>query len=158
MDGRRENWLESASAWATHRWGLPIGVPQVDILTPAGRHIGRCDVLWSREGVVGEADGVAKYLEDGASEQQVGRRLLAEEERQRGFTDLGLAVVRWTPREAIDGGEIHTRFQRSAGPPRSVDAILRCSCCRRRLDECGVEAEIATWRRMVAQEFTRKVW
>jgi hypothetical protein len=157
-DGRRENWLESASAWASHRWGLPIGTPQVDILSPGGRHIGRCDVLWSPEGVVGEADGVAKYLEDGTSEQAVGRRLIAEEVRQRGFTDLGLAVVRWTPHEAMDGGEIHTRFQRAAASSRSVNATLRCSCCGRGLGECAVEAELGGWRRMIADEFARKIW
>lgn len=159
-DGRRENWLESASAWAAHRWGLPVGIPQVNIVSPEGHLSGRCDVLWPTEGIVGEADGVDKYLLDGATEAAVLRRLEDEEVRECGFTDLGLEVVRWSPHEAIDGTEIHGRFQgalRPAGSP-SVIADFVCSCCERPLAECSVDEYLRQWRRQLTEEFAPKVW
>ncbi|KGN31205.1 hypothetical protein N802_04930 [Knoellia sinensis KCTC 19936] len=159
-DGRRENWLESASAWAAHEWGLPIAVPQVNILTSTRRFAGRCDALWPDEGIVGEADGVEKYLMGGSSEAAVLQRLEAEAVRQRGFTELGLEVVRWVPREAIDGAELHARFQaakRGAGSP-TLTAEFACSCCSRALAECSVEAHLRQWRRQLVEEFAPKVW
>lgn len=159
-DGRRENWLESASAWSAHRWGLPIGVPQVNILDLDGRLLGRCDALWPEEGVVGEADGVEKYLIDGATSEAVQQRLEKESVREQGFVGVGLEVVRWTPREAIDGAEIHSRFRAAA----RIDGLMRvradfvCSCCDRPLPECAVEEGLRKWRRQLAEEFAPKVW
>lgn len=159
-DGRRENWLESASAWAAHRWGLPVGIPQVNIVTSDGYLAGRCDVLWPTEGVVGEADGVAKYLLDGTTEEAVVHRLEKEKVRESGFTKLGLEVVRWTPHEAIGGSEIHGRFQRAVHScdSRSVTADFVCSCCQRPLAECSVDEYLREWRRELTEEFAPKVW
>jgi hypothetical protein len=159
-DGRRENWLESASAWAVHRWGLPVGIPQVNILDGDGRLMGRADVLWPDEGLVGEADGVDKYLLDGATSEAVLHRLEAESVRERGLRGLGLGVARWGPRDAIDGGVIHTRFRAAAqaGGLARVGAELVCSCCDRPLTECAVEEDLRQWRRQLAEEFARKVW
>lgn len=70
-DGRRENWLESASAWAIKAWDLPDPVPQVEILSPEGEFVARVDNLWPDHGVVGEADGVSKYLLDGTTDEAV---------------------------------------------------------------------------------------
>jgi hypothetical protein len=159
-DGRRENWLESASAWAVHRWGLPVGIPQVNILDGDGRFMGRADVLWPDEGLVGEADGVDKYLLDGSSSEAVLHRLEAESVREQGFRRLGLEVARWGPRDAISGDEIYSRFRAAA----RVDGLagirgqLACSCCDRPLAECAVEEDLRQWRRLLSEEFARKVW
>lgn len=159
-DGRRENWLESASAWAISRWGLPVGVPQVNVFTPDGEFVGRPDLLWATEGLVGEADGVEKYLLKGTDEDSVRAALAAEKAREWRMTDLGLRFVRWTMHEAISGEAIDTRFRRLADPGRGarVSAVFRCSCCDRPLAECEVEAELEAWRRLLAREFDRKVW
>jgi hypothetical protein len=160
VDGRRENWLESASAWSMARWGLPTGIPQVNVHTRDGEFLGRADAVWPELGIVGEADGVEKYLLDGTDEDSVRRALQREQSREKGMSQLGLAFVRWTPRDAVDGSEIHTRFQRQARRVRAVDvtAVLRCSCCNHPPDECRVEAELAAWRRKLTREFDRKVW
>lgn len=160
LDGRRENWLESASAWSMAGWGLPTGTPQVNVFTPEGEFVGRPDVLWAELGIVGEADGVSKYLLDGTDEDSVRQALRREQVREQGMTGLGLAFVRWTPREAIDGSEIHARFQRLASRERAakVTAVFRCSCCNHPLPECLVEAELAVWRGTLVREFARKIW
>ncbi|EAP97988.1 hypothetical protein JNB_13528 [Janibacter sp. HTCC2649] len=159
-DGRRENWLESASAWSMHRWGLPIGIPQVNIVDLDGRLVGRCDALWPQEGVVGEADGVEKYLLDGATSEAVLGRLDDERDREQGFVALGLGVVRWTPREAIDGAELHARFRAAARVDGSVGvgAEFSCSCCERPLSDCAVEESLRLWRQLLTEEFAPKVW
>lgn len=160
VDGRRENWLESASAWAIFRWGLPTGVPQVNVFTPDGEFVGRPDVLWPDHGLVGEADGVEKYLLDGATEEAVRERMRRESHRESQLTGLGLGVVRWTPVEAIHGDVIHTRFVAATDPGRAtrLRAVFRCSCCNHPLDECLVEAELIRWRRRLARRFARTLW
>lgn len=59
-DGRRETPFESWSAWAFDEQGVPQPAWQVTVLDAGGVFLGRVDALW-REGVVGEADGRAKY-------------------------------------------------------------------------------------------------
>jgi hypothetical protein len=159
-DGRRENWLESASAWSMAGWGIPTGIPQVNVFTPDGEFVGRPDVLWPDLGLVGEADGIQKYLLRGTDETQVRRALEREHVRERGLTALGLRCVRWGPRDAIDGSVIHTRFQWQAlGPAdKKVTAVFRCSCCNHPLPECLVDATLAAWRRKLSKEFERKIW
>lgn len=159
-DGRRETWLESASAWSMAGWGLPRAAPQVNVYTPEGEFVGRPDALWPELGVAGEADGVEKYLLEGTDEHSVGRALQREQVRQEALTGLGLVVIRWTSRDAVDGSEIHSRFQRAARShaAKKVTAVFRCSCCHHPLAECGVDARLAAWRRELTQEFERKVW
>lgn len=159
-DGRRESWLESASAWSMAGWGLPPGIPQVNVYTPDGEFVGRPDCLWPELGLVGEADGVEKYLLEGTDEESVREALSAEEVRQDAMAALGLRFVRWTPRDAIDGSAIHSRFRSQAGLDhgRKVTATFRCSCCNHSLAECLVEAQLAAWRRKLAKEFERKMW
>jgi len=160
VDGRRENWLESASAWSMSQWDLPLGVPQVNVFTPDGAFVGRPDVLWPDHGLVGEADGVAKYLVDGATDDAVRTQLRRETAREAGMADLGLGVIRWTPSESILGDAIHTRFTLLADPSRRsrVRAVFRCSCCNHPLDACLVEAELRAWRRRVVRLLERRVW
>lgn len=159
-DPRHENWLESVSAWSITSWALPRSVPQPNVFTPDGEFVARPDRLWPEHGLVGEADGLQKYLLGGATDEEVQQALGRESRRERQMRDLGLDVVRWTPKEAIDGSVIHERFQSLADPTRSgrVRAVFRCSCCDHPLEECTVEAELEAWRRQLSHEFARTIW
>ena len=160
VDGRRENWLESASAWAMAGWSLPVATPQVNVYTPDGEFVGRPDALWPHLGLVGEADGIDKYLLGGADEASVHEALRRERVRQTAMEDVGLRFVRWGPRDAIDGSVIHSRFQSQAAGTRDrrILAVFRCSCCDHPLTDCQVEMQLAAWRRRLTKEFERKIW
>lgn len=158
-DGRRENWLESASAWSISRWGLPDPTPQVDVFSGDGEFLARVDNLWPELGVVGEADGLGKYLLDGTGEDAVTARLEAESVRQKGLEREGLTLARWTTAEAISGDEIRTSVAPFLwGPVPRVTAVFRCSCCHGPLEDCTVDAYLREWRAKVRETFARKVW
>jgi hypothetical protein len=100
LDGRRETWLESRSAVAFHRLGVPIPEPQVAIFDERGNFVARVDYLWADLGVVGEADGWGKYGRPVASSPDAPsdpmQALRDEKLREDRLRDLGLEMVRWT--------------------------------------------------------------
>ena len=144
-DPLRENWLESASAWAFHAAGLPASVPQVIVLDTAGRFVARVDALWPDLGVVGEADGRGKYEiaadpHDGADVISIMRSAIHEQrEREDRLQDLGLVVCRWGQSDALAttplAERLHSAIDRA--DPARVTARYRCSCCRRDLTDCA---------------------
>jgi len=144
-DPLRENWLESISAWAFHSHGLDVGIPQVTVVDPSGRAIGRADALWPDLGIVGEADGRAKYElgQDGHPSNDVIKavrsNLLAERVRENRFSDVGLEVFRWDRADALAMTPLVDRFiaARERADPAKVRAWFRCSCCHRPLTDCA---------------------
>jgi hypothetical protein len=86
-DGRAESPLESVSRLVLPRLGFPPPEPQKRIFDRYGRIIGRSDFYWDDVGVIGEADGRAKYADRDV--------LTNEKEHQEDYEDLGLVVVRW---------------------------------------------------------------
>ena len=129
VDPRRESWLESVSAVVFHELGLPLGEPQVEVRTLGGSLVARVDVLWRDFGVVGEADGWAKYAADDPSLRGAQRALRSEKQREDALRDLGLEVVRWDTRAVLDpAGRAETvqRFRRAAAraEPTRVRALL----------------------------------
>lgn len=131
LDGRRETWLESWSVVALDRFGIPPPEPQV-LVYDAGGFIGRVDGLWLDDGVVGEADGVGKYLgeydADGASAVGAARQVVAEKVREDRLRATGLEVVRWGTDEIVKTPErvaarIHEARRR--GDPARFTGRLR---------------------------------
>ncbi|MFW5473710.1 hypothetical protein ACOCJ5_10405 [Knoellia sp. CPCC 206450] len=149
-DPLRENWLESASAWAVHASGLPAGVPQVTVLDSMGRFVARVDALWPELGVVGEADGRGKYeIGAGSAEDadviSIMRKAVHEQrEREDRLRDLGLVVCRWGQSEAMAisplADRLQSAFQRA--DPARVSARYKCSCCRRDLTDCAGATQV----------------
>jgi very-short-patch-repair endonuclease len=95
-----ESPLESISRFRLMQQGLPEPRLQVPFFDRQG-FVGRTDMVFDELGVVGEADGLAKY-QDRAD-------LVAEKRREDRLRALGMAVVRWTwdeiwssPREVAD--------------------------------------------------------
>lgn len=101
-DGRRETWLESYSFVTLYEHGIPIPVPQVEVVDEGFHFLGRVDGLL---GVVFlEADGQGKYLkaayEQGIPEDRARRLAMTEQEhRHRLLESVGLIGVRWTTAE-----------------------------------------------------------
>jgi hypothetical protein len=145
LDRRRANWLESRSAAALWRCGIPLGVPQVVVRDERRRFVARVDMAWSEEGVVGEADGRGKYLgefEDGLddSPRSASLRVVAAGARESRLRDLGLEVVRWDPMDIVRApGGVAERWEAAAarGRGRRVTARLECSCCAVPLTDCA---------------------
>jgi hypothetical protein len=122
VDGRSESPLESISRLAM-RPSKPAPRTQVNLHTRDGRFLARVDFYWDGLGVVGEADGQAKYTD---------QELWREKLRQDRLTDHGLVVVRWGSAEASNPAILQAKLDkafrraavlRSAGIP--VAALTR---------------------------------
>jgi len=106
MDGRRETPLEAWSAWVFHDLGVTAPAWQVEIFSASGLFVARTDCWWP--GVVGEADGRAKYLlaaaeRGGADADALARVLHQERERELDLRRLGAEIVRWGPPDVLNG-------------------------------------------------------
>lgn len=102
-DPRSESALESISRVAMHVEGLPMPRTQVVIGNA------RADFLWEEYHVIGEADGIGKYVSDGRrSTEDVVR---AEKRREERLFDLGFEVVRWGWREAMESAVLARRLR-----------------------------------------------
>lgn len=102
-DTRRESWLESYSFVALHETGLPLPLPQVDVLDERLSFVGRVDGLMPG-GVFLEADGEGKYFLESRSAgagESARARLAAERTRHERLERLGLVGVRWTAEEIM---------------------------------------------------------
>ena len=105
-DGRRETAFESWSAWAFHEQGVRQPLWQATVLDREGVHLDRTDARWP-EGVVGEADGGAKYRLKALERRGVldaedlAAALDEERRRERELRRAGAVVVRWEPRDVL---------------------------------------------------------
>lgn len=95
-DGLAESPLESRSRLLFADAGLPAPELQVEIDTRSGRF--RVDFCWPEFGVVGECDGLGKYL-DGLSPRETRRRLQLEKDRDHALQLEGYVVLHWTWRD-----------------------------------------------------------
>lgn len=147
-DGRRESWLESASAWVMASWELPRPIPQVNVWDEQGRFVARVDNLWPELGVVGEADGLGKYLMNArrgeSDEEATASALEKQAAREERIVDLGLEVVRWETSDLSRPLELRERFfsTTSRARPGKVTARFTCSCCSALLTDCAQPTRI----------------
>lgn len=86
-DPKAESVLESVSRVAMHDEGLPM--PRTQAVIGGAR----VDFLWEDLAVIGEADGLGKYVADGRrSTRDIVR---AEKRREERLLDAGYEIVRW---------------------------------------------------------------
>ena len=126
-DGRSESPLESVSRVLMRAMRVPAPELQSTILDPHGRIVARADFYWPQFGVIGEADGRAKY-----DARDV---LVAEKDRQERLEDLGLVVVRWgwadvsrrphLVRDRLDRAFDRARARDRSGFPRHWSVVDR---------------------------------
>lgn len=92
-DGRADSPLESLSRATMALIGAPAPDVQVEIVDGSRA---RVDFAWPDHGLVGEADGFAKYAHPALRRDRSGWEVLAEQSaRQSRLEALGLRVVRW---------------------------------------------------------------
>ena len=115
-DGRSESVGESRSRVAILRAGLPVPVPQWQVLDRDGSVIARTDFGWPGLRTVGEFDGRIKYGRLLRPGQDAGDVVFAEKLREDRLRDLGLAVVRWTWADLTDFTRTADRLRRRLAP------------------------------------------
>lgn len=94
-DGQSGSPGESLSRAALHRLGFPMPELQHQFFDSGGS-IGFVDFWWPEFGLVGEFDGVGKYLrEEFLGSRSPGEAVVAEKWREDRLRALGLRVVRW---------------------------------------------------------------
>jgi hypothetical protein len=107
VDPAAESPLESASRAVIHQLGLPPPRTQV-VLDDGARPFIRVDFGWDGVDVVGESDGLDKYVDLGRIETV--RAIKEEKARERRILALGYEIARWGWDEVRD--------------PRLLNAIL----------------------------------
>jgi hypothetical protein len=118
-DGRSESVGESRSRVAIMRSGLPVPVPQWEVVDTDGTLIARTDFGWPQLNTVGEFDGRIKYGRLLLPGQEPGDVIYAEKLREDRLRDEGLGVVRWTWADLTDFTRTAERLRRRfRGPER----------------------------------------
>lgn len=109
---RSDSALESVSRVAMLQQGLPA--PRTQVTIGNGRDFyARVDFLWDEVGVIGEADGLAKYQPDG---KQTTRQIVrAEKRREERLADAGYEIVRWGWEDANDPPRLAQRLRAAFG-------------------------------------------
>lgn len=89
----RESYLESYGFARIIQLGLPQPELQPKLLDSNGTLLGRGDLLWRDQGVIGEIDGATKY--SGAYGKSPDQAILEEKNRHQDVESDGWVVVRW---------------------------------------------------------------
>ncbi|MEJ3656693.1 hypothetical protein WEH80_27415 [Actinomycetes bacterium KLBMP 9759] len=90
---------ESRSRIAIHAAGLARPVLHWDVISSAGRAIGRATFAWPKSRTIGEFDGVVAYgarLRHGPAGHDTGPAVAEEKHREAVLQEAGFSVVRWT--------------------------------------------------------------
>lgn len=118
-DGLAGSPLESVSRVNMRILGIPRPVLQESFYDAQGL-IGDTDFSWPEFGIVGEADGDAKYLDEGMRNGRSADQVkLAEKIREDRLRDLPKRVVRWRWSVGIDPEQLWARLSH-AGLPRGT--------------------------------------
>ena len=113
-NGSSESPGESCSRVGMWRLGLPAPVLQREFRDARGL-IGFTDFAWPHLGIVGEFDGLGKYLRNEfARGRSVAEIVMDEKAREDRLRALGLRVVRWGWSDALDLRSLE-RILRGAG-------------------------------------------
>ncbi len=113
-DPAAESPLESLSRGRVIERRLPL--PLCNVVIKCDQRSARVDKLWVEDGVVGEADGKAKYSKADAL------TVIWKEKRRHDWLDeLGFEVPRWGMAEVGDGGAaLERRYRRAVAKQRAA--------------------------------------
>jgi hypothetical protein len=108
-DPRAESPLESVSRVGMHVEGVPPPELQVEIFTPAGEFVARADFLWRHLPVLGESDGMKKFLIPGTDTVRLAV-VRSHFGRHNALVDMDFELVRWGWDEAMDSPRLAARL------------------------------------------------
>ncbi len=91
-DARSESVGESLGKEFFRRHRLPMPVPQYEVFHPHGQLAGRTDWAWPEYGVLGEFDGLGKYLRLRRPGETIAQTVMREKQRE----DLLRELTGWT--------------------------------------------------------------
>lgn len=94
-DGRADSPLETRIRLVFHRNGIDKPVLQWQIYDESGTFVARTDFAWPELGVVGEADGLVKYLKHLRPGETPADAVVREKQREDRIRKRGLLVGRW---------------------------------------------------------------
>ena len=114
-DELSESPCESLSRVQFDRLGIPKPVLQFEI-RHGDRLIARTDFAWPDLGVVGEADGKAKYGELLKPGQTAADAVMAEKQREENIRAQGYRTVRWGWEEASHPDKLERRVRSALRP------------------------------------------
>ncbi len=118
IDGRAESVGESWSRILLLLHGFEIPDLQQSFHDEDG-FVARCDFHWEDAGIIGEFDGLKKYVDPATLNGRDPRKVLAEEKmREDRLRQLGLQTVRWIWADLKDPTRLIRRLKK-AGVPRS---------------------------------------
>lgn len=125
LDGLSESVGESRSRVAIHLARLPSPMLQVRIYDAHGRFLARADFCWPELGLIGEFDGVGKYLRNLRNGQEPGDVVVAEKKREDRLRAAGWDVVRWTWSDLAEPEEFISEIRRKLARGRPSPSEYR---------------------------------
>lgn len=105
-DARAESPCESLSRVHILRAGLPAPELQYELRDRYGNLIARCDFAWPEFGLIGEADGVAKYVSLAGPHECPEDAIVREKRRDERIRQEGWWVTHWGWKEAVTPGAL----------------------------------------------------
>ena len=118
-NGKSESVLESISRVAIHEMGFPAPVLQKEFRDAQGL-IGFADFCWTKDRIIGEADGAIKYLDERFRGGRPADRVVYDEKRREDrMRRVGRGFARWDWAVATDRRSFEKRLT-EAGLKRSA--------------------------------------
>lgn len=112
-DGRTESPLESMSRVSMARAGVPMPIPQYQVLDAAGGWIASGDFGWPQFSLLGEADGKGKYVDDPARGRTAADVIELEKNRDHLVENCDWWAIHWGWATACDHVALGDRLRRA---------------------------------------------
>ncbi len=110
-DGRSESVGESRSRVGMMRAGLPAPGLQCSVIRPDGTLAGRTDFDWAELRLLGEFDGIGKYLRWLKQGEGPADAVVREKIREDQLRELGYGMIRWIWAELERPARLYPRIQ-----------------------------------------------
>lgn len=119
IDARSETVGESRSRVYLQRNGFPAPDLQLNLFDEFGFFVARTDFAYEEEGVIGEFDGLVKYMNSDDGTRTPSDVVIDEKAREDRLREHGWVVVRWTWKD-LEGSGLTKRLHKGFATARSL--------------------------------------